>query len=139
MLMYCTVRIEKGAFHMIKPRLRLVTPATVKRTVSLRRPRNGEVRTREHLTEDEVEKLIEAAKNNRHGHRDALMVLMTYRHGLRAAEVVDLRWEQGPCQPLAFQQIGLERPPCFKSGSPRQRGTSDSIENNSTKGSDADH
>jgi integrase len=48
----------------------------------------------EHLTGDEVEKLIEAAKNNRHGHRDALMVLMTYRHGLRAAEVVDLRWEQ---------------------------------------------
>jgi integrase len=41
-----------------------------------------------------LRKLIEAAKNNRHGHRDALMVLLTYRHGLRAAEVVDLRWEQ---------------------------------------------
>jgi integrase len=80
---------------MAKPRLRLVTPATVNRTVTVRRPRNGDVRTREHLTEDEVEKLIEAAKNNRHGHRDALMVLLTYRHGLRAAEVVDLRWEQG--------------------------------------------
>jgi integrase len=38
--------------------------------------------------------LIEAAKTNRHGHRDALMVLLAYRHGLRAAEVVDLRWEQ---------------------------------------------
>src|ERR1700746_4088164 len=94
MPMYCTVRIEKGAFHMTKPRLRLVTPATVKRTVTLRRPKNGEVRTREHLTEDEVEKVIEAAKNNRLGHRDALMVLLAYRHGLRAAEVVDLRWEQ---------------------------------------------
>jgi site-specific recombinase XerD len=43
---------------------------------------------------DEVERLIEAAKANRHGHRDALMVLLAYRHGLRAAEVVDLRWEQ---------------------------------------------
>ncbi len=32
--------------------------------------------------------------DNRHGHRDALMVLLAYRHGLRAAEVVDLRWEQ---------------------------------------------
>src|SRR5438094_3606744 len=92
--MYCTVRIEKGAFHMTKPRPRLVTPATVKRTVKPRRPKNGEVRTREHLTDDEVEKLIEAAKNNRHGHRDALMVLLTYRHGLRAAEVANLRWEQ---------------------------------------------
>jgi integrase len=49
-------------------------------------------RTREHLTPDEVERLIEAAKVNRHGHRDALMVLLAYRHGLRAAEVVDLRW-----------------------------------------------
>ena len=78
----------------MKPRLRLVTPATVNRTVSPRRPKNGDVRTREHLTEDEVEKVIEAARNNRHGHRDALMVLLTYRHGLRAAEVVDLRWEQ---------------------------------------------
>jgi len=38
--------------------------------------------------------LIEAARTNRHGHRDALMVLLAFRHGLRAAEVCDLRWEQ---------------------------------------------
>src|SRR5205823_14755647 len=38
--------------------------------------------------------LIEAAKNNRYGHRDALMVLLAFRHGQRAAEVCDLRWEQ---------------------------------------------
>jgi type 1 fimbriae regulatory protein FimB/type 1 fimbriae regulatory protein FimE len=55
---------------------------------------NAELRTREHLTPSEVESLIEAAKTNRSGHRDALMVLLAYRHGLRAAEVVDLRWEQ---------------------------------------------
>jgi integrase len=41
-----------------------------------------------------VEALIEAAGKNRQGQRDALMVLLAYRHGLRAAEVVDLRWEQ---------------------------------------------
>ena len=35
-----------------------------------------------------------AAKGNRWGHRDATMVLVAYRHGLRAAELVDLRWEQ---------------------------------------------
>jgi integrase len=46
------------------------------------------------LTADEGEKLIEAAKANRYGYRDALMVLLAYRHGLRAAEVVDVRWEQ---------------------------------------------
>jgi site-specific recombinase XerD len=79
---------------MAKPKLRLVVPTTVNRTVGPRRPKNADLRTREHLTDGEVEKLIEATKDNRHGHRDALMVLLTYRHGLRAAEVVDLRWEQ---------------------------------------------
>jgi len=53
-----------------------------------------EFRSREHLTETEVEKLIEAAKDNRYGHRDATMILVAYRHGLRASEVCDLRWEQ---------------------------------------------
>jgi hypothetical protein len=42
------------------------------RHTSVRRP-NHELRTREHLTEREVEKLIEAAKGNRWGHRDATM------------------------------------------------------------------
>jgi integrase len=77
-----------------KAKLRLVSPTTENRTVRPRRPPNAELRTREHLTADEVERLIEAAKDNRHGHRDALMALLAYRHGLRAAEVVDLRWEQ---------------------------------------------
>jgi site-specific recombinase XerD len=77
-----------------KLRLRLVAPPTDNRTVTPQRPPNASLRTREHLMPDEVERLIEAAKANRHGHRDALMVLLAYRHGLRAAEVVDLRWEQ---------------------------------------------
>ena len=78
----------------IKPNLRLVRPATQKRAVGpLRRP-NSELRSREHLTETEVEKLIEAAKANRYGHRDATMILVAYRHGLRASEICDLRWDQ---------------------------------------------
>jgi type 1 fimbriae regulatory protein FimB/type 1 fimbriae regulatory protein FimE len=79
---------------MTKSHLKLVTPATVKRTVTPRRRRNGDLRTREYLTEAEVERLMKAATRNRHGHRDATMVLMAYRHGLRAAELVDLRWDQ---------------------------------------------
>ena len=79
---------------MANPALRLVTPTAENRTVTPRRPKNSEVRTREHLTQDEVERLIEAATKNRHGHRDALMILMAFRHGLRAAEICDLRWEQ---------------------------------------------
>jgi integrase len=35
-----------------------------------------------------------AVKANRHAHRDSAMVPITYRHGLRAAELVDLRWSQ---------------------------------------------
>ncbi|MFZ3215211.1 MAG: tyrosine-type recombinase/integrase [Candidatus Acidiferrales bacterium] len=77
-----------------KSNLRLVKPTTEKRAVTPRRQPNRELRTREHLTETEVEKLIEAAKNNRYGHRDAAMILVTYRHGLRASEVCDMRWEQ---------------------------------------------
>ena len=78
----------------IKPNVRLVRPAIQKRAVGpLRRP-NSELRSREHLTETEVEKLIESAKGNRHGHRDATMVFVAYRHGLRAAEICDLRWDQ---------------------------------------------
>jgi len=79
---------------MAKPRLKLVSPTTVNRTVTPRRPPNTELRTREYLTEAEVDKLIEAAKANRWGYRDATMILVCYRHGLRASELVDLRWDQ---------------------------------------------
>ena len=58
-----------------------------------RRP-NAELRTREHLTEAEVERLMAKAKDNRWGHRDATMILVAYRHGLRVSELVDLRWDQ---------------------------------------------
>ena len=48
---------------------------------------------REYLTEREVERLIEAASENRWGHRDATAILIAYRHGLRASELVTLRWD----------------------------------------------
>jgi integrase len=60
-----------------------------------RRLPNRRLRTREHLTPAEVEKLIAAAgRIGRHGHRDATLLLLTYRHGLRVGELVALRWEQ---------------------------------------------
>jgi Phage integrase family len=79
---------------MAKSHLKLVTPTEVKRTVAPKRQKNADLRTREHLTPDEVEALTESAKGHRYGHRDATMILLTYRHGLRAAEVCDLRWDQ---------------------------------------------
>jgi integrase len=74
---------------MAKRHLKFVS---VKRTVGPKRSPNRDLRTREYLTEAEVERLMQTA--NRWGHRDATMILVTYRHGLRAAEVVDLRWDQ---------------------------------------------
>lgn len=83
---------------MKKPRLALVTPSTVNGTVDYRHrpPRrrpNAELRSREHLTQAEVERLIAAAGKNRYALRDQTMVLMAYRHGLRAIELVSLRWD----------------------------------------------
>ena len=79
---------------MASTHLKLVTPTTEKRTVTPRRPKNAEVRKREYLTEAEVEALTKAARGNRWGHRDATMILVAYRHGLRVSELVDLRWDQ---------------------------------------------
>ena len=83
---------------MTNPRLALVALTTVIGTVAdrrrpPRRQRNAEVRAREYLTDAEVARLIEAAGKNRYGHRDATMVLVAYRHGLRASELVTLRWD----------------------------------------------
>jgi type 1 fimbriae regulatory protein FimB/type 1 fimbriae regulatory protein FimE len=80
---------------MAKSHLKLVSPATVNRTVTPKRPTNSKLRTREYLTEADVERLMEAAATkNRWARRDATMILVAYRHGLRAAELVDLRWVQ---------------------------------------------
>jgi integrase len=67
---------------------------TAKRTVSRGRLPNSAYRVREYLTEKEVEQLIKAAGDNRWGHRDATMILIAYRHGLRASELCALRWDQ---------------------------------------------
>ena len=56
------------------------------------RKANDVLRTRSHLTEDEVNKLLKSAKRGRQGVRDHLMVLMAFRHGLRGSELCDLRW-----------------------------------------------
>ena len=80
---------------MAKRASKAASPAIVKRTVAMPvRPKNADLRTREYLTDHEVQRLTEAAKGNRHGHRDATMILVAYRHGLRASELTDLRWDQ---------------------------------------------
>ena len=59
------------------------------------RPKNTDVRSREHLTLDEVEALMQSAGNiGRHQHRDRTLILIMFRHGLRVSEAVDLKWDQ---------------------------------------------
>jgi site-specific recombinase XerD len=92
---------------MAKSHLKLVTPSTVKRTVTPTRLPNGDLRTREYLTEAEVERLMTVASKNRWGHRDATMILVAYRHGLRVSELVDLRWDQIEFGSAALHAAGL--------------------------------
>src|SRR5215471_9090209 len=79
--------------RMKSSRLKRVKPINL-RTVSNqgRRP-NVAYRVREHLTEPEIGKLLVVLRQNRHGHRDWLIGLLIYRHGLRVSEACDLRWD----------------------------------------------
>ena len=73
--------------------LRLIGPRNENRSVPVR-PANAELRTREYLTPAEVEKLTKAARDGRYGHRDTTLILVAFRHGLRATEICDLEWSQ---------------------------------------------
>jgi len=49
---------------------------------------NSSVRARSYLTGREIVRLMAAAREwSRYGHRDATMILIGYRHGLRASEL----------------------------------------------------
>jgi integrase len=70
-----------------------VIPANGK--VPPRRLPNAERRPREHLTKEEITRLIKAASSvGRHRHRDATLIVLAFRHGLRVSEVVTLQWRQ---------------------------------------------
>jgi integrase len=65
--------------------LRLVAPTNEMQTVRAGRKPNAKLRTREYLTEAKIERLIKATSGNRHGQRDATLLLVIFRHGLRAS------------------------------------------------------
>ncbi|MBO0738275.1 MAG: tyrosine-type recombinase/integrase, partial [Alphaproteobacteria bacterium] len=48
---------------------------------------------REWLTEAEVERLCATARKRGRGHRDATMILIACRQGLRVSQLVALRWQ----------------------------------------------
>jgi integrase len=66
----------------------------VNQTVCLTRKPNREMRpSGENLSDEQVRKLIKAARGNRNGQRDALMIDLAWQHGLRASELVQLSWD----------------------------------------------
>jgi integrase len=90
------------------------TPTPVNGTVVPKRVRNEERRSREHLTPGEIGLLMKTARRRegRHGHRDATMILICYRHVLRVGELCSLRWDQ-----FDFEQ-GLVHVRRLKNGRP---------------------
>jgi type 1 fimbriae regulatory protein FimB/type 1 fimbriae regulatory protein FimE len=85
MLKYSPVTFHRRGDVMENLAIGAVVPTTV----------NSSVRTREYLTGAEIERLMAAARaSSRYGHRDATMILIGYRHGLRSSELCDLRWSQ---------------------------------------------
>ena len=45
------------------------------------------------LNSQQVEQLIKAAMQSRHGTRDAALILLAYQHGLKVSELINLKWE----------------------------------------------
>jgi site-specific recombinase XerD len=87
--------------------LKLVKSSVMRPVAPKGRKANAAYRIREHLTEQEVEKLLNALKANRHGQRDWLIGLLIYRHGLRVSEACDLRWDDIdlPTRTIAIRRL----------------------------------
>jgi hypothetical protein len=95
----CGQSAETRGIKPMTAHLQLLSPSNENRSVRTRRqlpkrPGNRDLRPREYLTPTEVETLIRTARKGRHGHRDATLILIAYRHGLRAIELCDLEWSQ---------------------------------------------
>src|SRR5712691_9276708 len=95
MLLHGTVMKSATRISKVKFPKRRSAPNTVYGTVPPQRVENAKRRPREYLTVKEVTKLMDAARERgRYGHRDATMILVAYRHGLRVSELCELRWDQ---------------------------------------------
>ena len=102
------------------------------------RPKNAELRAREYLTPDEVARLIKGARDGRgrYAHRDATLILIAFRHGLRAAEVADLEWSQvelGRSASLHVRRLKNGKPRCTRSGATRSGPCASSAGNSRTR------
>lgn len=84
------MRDHTGEKHVVPQ-----SPSTQNGPVPPKRQPYRARRPREYLTLSEVDPLMQTAqRRGRYGHRDATMILVAYRHGLRVAELCALRWDQ---------------------------------------------
>lgn len=72
------------------------TPFSAKlKVLPPKKPKNTDRRSREYLTDAEVERLRKTARSlGRHSHRDDTLILLMFRHGLRVSEIINLQWDQ---------------------------------------------
>jgi integrase len=68
-----------------------------------------ERRKRDFLTQTELDQLIAGARRGRFGQRDAAMILIAYRHGLRASELVSLRRDDIDLEEARVWVVRLKR------------------------------
>jgi hypothetical protein len=95
--------------------LRVIEPRNKNRSVP-HWPANAELRSSEYLTVKEIDRLGKACRDGRYAHRDATLILIAFRHGLRACEICDL--ETGRVRPLGVpaRQAEITRSAVTKSG-----------------------
>src|SRR5437667_11284354 len=97
-----------------------VRPNIENRKVMPKRPTNASRRSREYLTPEEAERLIrEAGKLGRHGQRDAALLTLAYRHGLRVSELVALRWDVIDLKQGAASRQSAQERNCIRPSAPR--------------------
>ena len=65
-----------------------------RRKVQSGRATDAHERSKNYLDPSEIDRLLEAAKDGRHGERDYALLLLMYRHGLRVSESVHLKQDQ---------------------------------------------
>src|SRR5262245_60688708 len=96
MSLYGAMRDRDSMKSKAKPSKRRARSTSVFGTMPPAKPLNRDRRPREFLTPKEVDRLMATAKKRgkRFGLRDATMILVTYRHGLRVSELCWLTWDQ---------------------------------------------
>ena len=83
--------MDMSKISQLRPRPK--TPPSIENGKVRRKPYK-ELRSREYLSQEEIERLMKAAREaGRHGHRDQTLILIGYRHALRVSELVSLRWD----------------------------------------------